>query len=295
MRAYLRYGPILGICALLMVPPFSFAQSGPATLSVEKIHAKPALQQAMENAGKSLSLARVTDAFDTQLTDRLNAGRKFKVTAVSDLATMLKAVNRAGQSAETKQLNYGLVATLDDFEDSTERMEFPTLHQVGLKRKIRLSVVAKIYDLAVDPPQLYETANIQVSKKDDRTDSVDLQRNAELTDQLLIDSVREAAQKVADRVAEVAFPTKILARTGGQITINRGDSAGVVIGQIWNIFSPGKVLKDPDTGEVLGREELLAGKARIVSVEPKFSTAEILEGADKVSEGMILRQPQVPQ
>jgi hypothetical protein len=266
-----------------------------ATLSVEKIHATPTLQKKMEKDGKGDSIGRVTEAFDTQLMDRLNASRKFKVTAVSDQATLLKAVNRAGQAAEVKTLNFGLIATLDDFEDSTERMEFKTLNKVGLKRKVRISVVAKIYDLAVDPPALYETANIQVLKKDDRTDSVDLQKNAELTDEVLINAVRDASQQIADRVVNVAFPAKVLAKTDKQITINRGDTTGAEVGQVWNVMSQGKQLVDPDTGEVLGREEAVVGKARITAVQPKFSTAEVIEGDDKVAAGMVVRLPPKPK
>ena len=279
------------LAAAVLAAAGAQAQTGPATLTVEKIHAKPALQKSMEGAGKGASLARVVEAFDSQLTERLSASRKFKVTAVSDMADLLKAVNRSGQAAETKTLNYGLIATLDDFEDSTERMEFKTLNQVGLKRKVRLSVVAKIYDLAVDPPQLFETANIQVLKKDDRADATALEKNAELTDELLLTAVREASQQVVDRVANAAFPAKVLAKTDKQITINRGDGTGIEVGQVWTVMSGGKALTDPDTGEVLGREEIVAGKARIVSVQPKFATAEIIEGQDKVSEGMVVRSP----
>jgi hypothetical protein len=243
----------------------------------------------MDGKGKTLSIGRVTDAFDTQLMDRLNASRKFRVTAVSDLATLLKATNRTGQSAEAKTLAYGLVATLDDFEDSTARMEFKAMNQVGIRRTIRLSVVAKIYNLTLDPPELFETANIQVTKQDARTEASDLQKDAESSDELLIASVREASQKISDRVADVVFPAKIIARTGRQVTINRGDGSGIAAGQVWNIFAPGKTLKDPDTGEVLGREELLAGSVRILSVQPKFCTAEVVEAGALVTEGMILR------
>jgi hypothetical protein len=282
--------------AVLLAAAGAQAQAtGPAALSVEKIHAKPALLKALEGAGKGASLGRVTDAFDTQLMDRLNASRKFRVTAVSDQADLLKAVNRAGMAAEVKALNFGLIATLDDFEDSTERMEFKSLNKVGLKRKVRLSVVAKIYNLAVDPPELYETANIQVLKKDDRTDSADLQKNAELTDEVLLTAVRDASQQIADRVVNVAFPAKVLARTDKQITINRGDTTGAEVGQVWNVMSQGKTLVDPDTGEVLGREEGIVGKARITAVQPKFSTAELIEGADKVTEGMVVRLPAAPK
>ncbi len=285
---------ILGVVAGLTGGALAQA-TGPASLSVEKIHAKPTLQKTMESTGKGASLGRVTEAFDTQLMDRLNASRKFKVTAVSDQADLLKAVNRAGQAAEVKTLSYGLIATLDDFEDSTERMEFKTLNKVGLKRKVRLSVVAKIYNLAMDPPELFETANIQVAKKDDRTDSVELQKNAEATDEVMILAVRDAAQQIADRVVNVAFPAKVLAKTDKQITINRGDSTGVEIGQVWQVMSQGQTLTDPDTGEVLGREEAVVGRARVIAVQPKFCTAELLEGADQVTAGMVVRQPPAPK
>jgi hypothetical protein len=147
----------------------------------------------------------------------------------------------------------------------------------------------------VDPPALSETANVPVFRKDDRTDSVELQKNAELTDELLIAAVREAAQKISDRIVNVAFPAKVLARTGAQITINRGDTAGAEVGQVWQVMSQGKQLVDPDTGEVLGREETVVGKARISAVQPKFSTAELIEGADKVTEGMVMRLPPPPK
>ena len=285
---YLGSLSIVG-AVMLAVAGAQAQATGPATLSVEKIHAKPALHKSMEFSGKALALDRVTDAFDTQLMDRLNASRKFKVTAVSDQADLLKAVNRANQPTEVKTLNYGLIATLDDFEDSTERMELKALNQVGMKRKIRLWVVAKIYNLAMDPPELFETANIQVLKKDDRMDAAELQKNAELTDELLLVAVREAAQQISERVLNVAFPAKVLAKTDKTITINRGDASGAEVGQIWTVMSQGKTLTDPDTGEVLGREEGVVGKARVISVLPKLCTAELIEGADKVTEGMVVR------
>jgi hypothetical protein len=213
---------------------------------------------------------------------------------VSDLATLLKAVNRTNQSTETKTLTYGLIVTLDDFEDSTEQMNFPSLNQVGVKRKIRLSAVAKIYNLGIDPPELFETANIQVLQAGTRMDMGDLQKNAELTDALLLTSVQEAAQKIVDRVTDVVYPAKIMTRTDRQITINRGDGTGIAPGQLWTVFALGKALKDPDTGEVLGREEFVAGTARILSVQAKFTTAEVVDGGDRIREGMLLRLPAAP-
>jgi len=62
------------------------------------------------------------------------------------------------------------------------------------------------------------------------------------------------------------------------------------VDQIWNVYAVGEELIDPDTKESLGKEEVLVGKARIVSVQPKTATAEVLEdtGIDK---GAVLRLP----
>ena len=75
------------------------------------------------------------------------------------------------------------------------------------------------------------------------------------------------------------------------MTINRGEGGGVAVGDAFNVFALGEEMIDPDTKESLGREEVKVGKVKITQVNPKISTAQILEdtGIDK---GAILRKPQ---
>jgi len=289
----------ISLAALALTPALARAQSGKETLAVSSVQPTASLKASMEHAGKALSLGRVVEAFDSQLIAQVNATRKFDVVGRSDLKDVVKEqelgqsgnvdAKSAAQTGKLAGAKYVLVTTIDDFEDSTERMEFKSLNQVGLKRKVRIGAVAKIYDSSTG--KLLESANIRIEKKDDRSDAVDLQKNAELTDALLADAVQETATRVATRVADVIFPVKVLAKRDRQITINRGEGTGIQAGQVWNVYALGEELVDPDTKESLGREEVLVGKARIVDVTPKTSTAEILEdtGIDK---GAILRLPQ---
>lgn len=289
----------ISLAALALTPALARAQSGKETLAVSSVQPTASLKASMEHAGKALSLGRVVEAFDSQLIAQVNATRKFDVVGRSDLKDVVKEqelgqsgnvdAKSAAQTGKLAGAKYVLVTTIDDFEDSTERMEFKSLNQVGLKRKVRIGAVAKIYDSSTG--KLLESANIKIEKKDDRSDAVDLQKNAELTDALLADAVQETATRVATRVADVIFPVKVLAKRDRQITINRGEGTGIQAGQVWNVYALGEELVDPDTKESLGREEVLVGKARIVDVTPKTSTAEILEdtGIDK---GAILRLPQ---
>jgi curli biogenesis system outer membrane secretion channel CsgG len=287
-----------GIIGLFLATSLCPAQTGKAPLAVSAIEPLPSLAQAMAASGKASSLARVVEAYDSQLIDRLNASRKFEIVGRSNLKEILREQELAGSgnvaatdpnAARAGQLagaKYVLVATVDDFEDITEKMEFANLNRVGFKRTIRLSTTAKIYDSTTG--MLMESVHVRSEKKDNRMDQSDIVRDAETTDVLLLEATRDAAEQIAVQVSDVVFPIRVLVKRDAQITINRGEGAGVEVGQRFNVFAQGEELVDPDTGEVLGREEVKVGQARIISVQPKLSTAELLEDTG-VDRGAVLR------
>jgi hypothetical protein len=92
------------------------------------------------------------------------------------------------------------------------------------------------------------------------------------------------AERVALRVLDVLYPAKVIAKTGDQVTINRGDGGGVEAGQTWNVYALGEEMIDPDTGISLGREEVKIGSEKITDVQPLFSRARVVEdnGIDKL-------------
>jgi hypothetical protein len=150
--------------------------------------------------------------------------------------------------------------------------------------------VAKIYDSST--AKLLESANFQV-RKDQRLLSLKRgNENSALSDELLVGVARGMAEKVANRVADVIFPAKIISKIDRQVTINRGDGTGIAIGQVWNVYATGKELKDPDTGEILGVQEVLVGNVKVTGVLPKVSTADVLGEDTGIAEGAILRMPQ---
>jgi hypothetical protein len=286
------------ITTLVLTTSLGSAQSSKAPLAVSAIKPLPSLSSAMAASGKANSLERVVEAYDSQLIDRLNASRKFEIVGRSDLREVMKeqelaasgnvAANdpNAAQLGKLAGAKYVLVGTIDDFEDATEKMMFTNLNRVAYKRKIRLSTTAKIYDSSTG--KLMESVNVRLEKKDDRMDQQAIRRNAEQTDVLLLEITRAAADQIATRVADLVFPIRVLIKRDTQITINRGEGAGVEAGQMFNVFAEGEELVDPDTGEALGREEILVGKARIINVQAKLSTAEVLEDLG-ITKGAVLR------
>jgi len=294
---------LLTVGVLALSTALSMAQSdSKEPLAVGLVKPTPSLQKAIIAAGKTSSLDRVVEAFDGQLMDRINATRKFDVVGRSDLKEILKEqdfsasgnvdAKTAAQVGKLTGAKYMLVTTVDDFDDITETLGAPGpagTQRTLQKRFIRLSVIGKIYNTTTG--KLKESANFQYSTNDLTEVLNGVARNGTRSDELLVAISRDTAEKIASHVADVIFPAKILIKRDTQVTINRGEGGGVAVGDTFNVFALGEELIDPDTKESLGREEVKEGRVKITQVNPKTSTAQILEdtGIDK---GAILRKPQ---
>ncbi|MGE9294288.1 MAG: CsgG/HfaB family protein [Puniceicoccales bacterium] len=264
----------------------SLAHAEMKTLAVDAVKITPATLQTAAAHGSTNALQRIAQGLDGQLIDRLHNTRKFKVVAQSDLPQLVKQQewqnsgnvdpNGAADQFDTEGANYMLVTTIDDFQDYIDETVYKTIGRRSTQRQTSISLVAKIYDTSTGT--LLESANIQVSDQQSLDDpNYSVGRNGSLTDDLLSTLTRQAAQMIAERVADVVYPARVIALTGSQATINRGDGSGIAVGQIWSVFSPGQNLVDPDTGELLGVEEVQVGTMRITQVLPKFSKGILTE------------------
>ena len=78
------------------------------------------------------------------------------------------------------------------------------------------------------------------------------------------------ASGVAGKIAKVV---------GSTLYVNVGSEAGVKEGDEFTVIRPGEVIKDPDTGEVLGANESTVGRVRITAVVgPRLSKAAAVSG-----------------
>jgi curli biogenesis system outer membrane secretion channel CsgG len=297
MKNYISTFALVGT---LLLPVIVSAQEK-ATLAVSSIKPTPSLAASIK-PDKKPSLDRIVESLDSQLIDRINATRKFDVVGRSDLSDIIKEqdlgasgnvdAKTAAKAGKLTGAKYLLVTTVDDFQDYVEKATFEGTGRSATKRVFRLSVVGKIYDSSTG--KLLESANFQTGNdafkqiQEERNYSV---KDGELSDEMMVAVSRNLAEKIANHVADVIFPAKVLLKRDKEITINRGEGGGLVVGDTFNVFALGEELIDPDTKESLGREEAKVGKVKITQVNPKTSTAQILEdtGIDK---GAILRKPQ---
>lgn len=100
---------------------------------------------------------------------------------------------------------------------------------------------------------------------------------------------REASQNVVNLTCQTIFPIRVIGISKDVVMLNYGSSS-LKECEIYEVFSEGEAMTDPDTGEILGQEETKVGVIKIKSTEAKFSKAEFVEGKEKIQKGMICRK-----
>lgn len=106
--------------------------------------------------------------------------------------------------------------------------------------------------------------------------------------------LRPVVVKLAESMGKASTPTsglggssdasgvagKVAKVEGGSIFLNVGAEAGVKEGQTFDVYRVGNVIKDPDTGEVLGSDETKVGRVKVTKIMgARLSTASIVSGS----------------
>ncbi len=289
MNSLFRILLLVGWCAAAVS-----AQAQRETIAVGAVKVTPAVATKLSNARKTLSSEQMSQSLMEQFINSINTTRKFQVVVRSDLKDLITDDDKARALNPDKQKGFNLaetkyltVLTVDDYEDQTQRLEQKITNTTLTKRTIRLSLIAKIYETASG--KLLESTSKSITSTDAQQTLNEASNDAEITDSLVRTAVKESADWAATQVVDVIFPVKVIAKTDKTVTVNRGEGSGVAADQVWRVFAVGKEMIDPDTKEVLGREEVEIGKVRITDVLPKFSRATVLEDRG-IAEGAVLRK-----
>ena len=95
---------------------------------------------------------------------------------------------------------------------------------------------------------------------------------------------------LATRVLDQVNPALVIQKTGDQVWISRGEDSGYVIGQTLQVFKVGPELRHPVTGEVLDKQYLEIGEARVTEILPRVSVAKIVRSTEDIGIGTIVRE-----
>ena len=287
----MKFGHIFltALAATLVSAAALVAQDAPAgkkKLAVTKITANPAVAQRMAAQGVKLSLESILQGLDAQVHDRLLNTRRFEMLERADADALATEAAASGQAFSFNGADYILTIRVDGFNDRSETRRLAALGKTVMGRAIEISAVAKITEVSTQ--RAISSANFSVKKYDSENRSENTtQKVGEASDVLMMDAVRELAQKIAGRTTDSVYPARVIGKRDRIVTINRNDQSGIAVGQTWEVYALGEELVDPDTGEK-SREEVLVGKVKVTRVTPQNSQAEILED-NGIDRGAVVR------
>lgn len=194
-------------------------------------------------------------------------------------AAPLPALKRAGYSI------YGEILFLGVDQTSTTVAEVS-----AAKFTAKVEISLRLAD--IETGEVLASKIITATRSASRTVGEGVASQSNYTEQGLNEAIAAAAKQVVAAIMELAYPTKVLLvnARAGTITVNLTKEQ-TAVGKLYELFSVGEVLIDPDTGESLGSAEEYIGRAKVVRAMPKFAQLEPADGLDlaKVAKGMVVR------
>lgn len=250
--------------------------------------------------GQMASLNSLTDSLNEFLLVEFQKTNKFKIIVKQDLSKILEdqgiptgiirdPADRKALPGKIKGLDYLVLCTVTDFKDLKQGLE---LQGVGMRidqRVVQATVVMKIYDTTTG--ELFSAIDVpmRLEEKGPQRTAGSGYGNNPADDSMIQGVVKDLARVSALRVVDAIYPPKVAQIAGGVVYVNRGEGSGIELGQAWTIYATGAEIKDPDTGRVLGREEVEVGEIRITDVMQSMSKGMLVGDNRGVAAGAMLR------
>ena len=220
----------------------------------------------------------------TRNKESLGALREEQKFAETDLAA-----GDAAQSGQLKNADYLIIPEVHIFSFYTTSNKVPNLQSKFFRKDQGvLEVNAQIVDTASGQIMTTFYLKDSFSSKESMVSSSGGTPSAENFSKM----AKAVSAQMVDQFLNLVFPVEIINIKGDTAYLNRGQDGGFKVNDVFNVYSKGEALVDPQTGEQLGSAEELVGKVKISKVNPKFTMATILsdKSQGEVAVGCVIRK-----
>jgi hypothetical protein len=114
----------------------------------------------------------------------------------------------------------------------------------------------------------------------------------EITTDVLAKNLSVAARKLATNMVETIFPIRVVRRDGNMLVLNRGEGA-IMQGEQLSVFVMGEELRDPQSGESLGRLENHVGTGTVIEVKGRYSVLRLTSALSASDNAQMLVRSQL--
>lgn len=84
-------------------------------------------------------------------------------------------------------------------------------------------------------------------------------------------AIDRGVEFIAQRLRSVPFRARVVAASNNEVIVSAGLRNGAKPGDVFTVYGVGRELKDPYTGEILGREEREVGRLEVTTVKPRYA------------------------
>ena len=217
---------------------------------------------------KSKTANKFTVNLQDKIIDLLTQTRKFAMLDRQFLNDQQKELNfvnspdvpteemaRFGNKAGT---DYIITGVLKDLRKVTTKKKMESTGKVFKNTKYSAELNYRIIDIATTQVKFSDTTNITISSS-----STKKLRNL-------------VANKTAETILNAIYPIRVIDINKKSLTLGQGGKS-IKKNAKYNLVKIGERMIDPYTKESLGRKEEIIGKVKIIDVQSKMSTAQILK------------------
>jgi len=247
----------------------------------------------------TVSGAELTKQFSQRLTTLLRDSNRFDLLdrdydkAFRDEINLIKSddvgLEEKGRLKQLQGADYLLAGRIRRAEITTELKDIPTTgihsaeyrgHFVGEVRLLvpttRQVAFSHEYRIKLEMPEIKELAD-------------EWRRDERDFDQIKDAFLDLAARQIIEDVLNDVYPVRIALAEQGSIILDQGGER-MKPDAVYEVFTKGKPIVDPQTQEVLGQDEGKVALLKVTRILPKFSYAEILDGkTEDIEVGQVCR------
>ena len=263
---------------------------------------KPALAvMALKSEGSGKKYA---GELEQQMLNGLRESNKFKMVSrdyLQEYESEINLILAGSPTSELKKMNkltgadYILAGTLVSYDLSQEEYRIEAINQTTKKYGASVKLDYQVLEMATMEVLYSGTIERYYEDRDIKAMVPDLKRRntRSIGEKQLNGVINEVVtgELVRELIGDL-YPIKVIAMNNGQAVLSQGKTV-LKNGVILSVFSEGKDLLDPYTGEVLGKVESDGGRLKVVRVESKLAYADVISG--EVKEGDSCKIVSVPE
>ncbi|QQE12613.1 hypothetical protein JD969_03865 [Planctomycetota bacterium] len=225
---------------------------------------------------KVQELPKTTNLLTNKVVTALVKSKRLKVVERSQLEKLLKEADLSDSSyADSKKhhVEMGkmlgadllLFGSLDNIEQQVSEKKVPYTNRITRKGVISIKASIRMVNTETGQIMTAESATFDYKINALETPSIP-NKYFELAQEELV-------AKLTKLVLDEIFPIKIVHVADEQVYLNQGSDNHIKKGDRFVVYRKGQVIKDPDTGLVLGAAKKRIGLVEVTEVDAKMSIA----------------------